>query len=73
MDRPGAALPDADEADAHGPPLQALERIVLHLAALAEAEAVHPASGDHGRGAHPGGSPEKITAIHVAFHFCLLG
>jgi hypothetical protein len=65
MDRRGAALPDADESDKHCPALQTLKRIVLHLTALAETKAVHLASGDHGRGAHPCSALQKITTIQI--------
>ena len=66
--RRSATLPDANEADADILALEFLEGVVLHLSALAEAEAVHLAAGGHGRSAHPGSSLEEITTIHVCFH-----
>ena len=68
MDGSSAALPHADKADADVPALEFLVCVVLHLSALAEAEAVHLAAGGHGRSAHPGSSLEEITTIHVCFH-----
>ena len=68
MDGRSTALSHADEADADILALEFLECIVLHLSALAEAEAVHLAAGSHGRSAHPSSSLEEITTIHVCFH-----
>ena len=56
VNRTRTAATDAYEADAYLLAFEPSEGVVLHLSALAKAETVHLAAGDHGRSAHPSSS-----------------